>query len=228
MHTLYRSRGKVRSGSNKSGWAAAKFLTYLVIMVISAWTLYTIWSAAFLHDQSHKERIEDVQEAVRMELGTSLKLVQFFGEDGTDNNNDNLLEYMYVVMKPTPDSYPVKYQNVTIFFKDMFEIDMLINYSANINCSIKNSSDNRSIYNDSNFGSFGFRMVKFPFDTQEYNPNAFIPGTTGEFCFKVIPELRDTNSIEFRMIPAMGTDFYFKRETPESFNQRTVFFFPIV
>lgn len=228
MQRSFKYMVKKRLKSKASTYAAPMMIVYIVIILVSFFVAWNLMLGGEWGQRSHAQRSQEVVEDVKQNLGTMLNLIQFYAEDGTNNNQDERLEYFYVLMKPMPDSYPVNYKNASVYFKDKYDVEQFFNYSDNINCSIMNAIDNRSIYNETNSNNFGFTLIKVANNMTYHAPDAFIPGNTGIFCFKTSTGIRDTNKITLRIIPYKGTEFRFVKETPDSFNKRTVFFHPIV
>lgn len=219
---------KMRLRYKRAEYAIPMLIIYITLIVIAFFVAWSLMLSGEWGQRSHAVRGTELANEVKQELGTMLKLIQFYAEDGTDNNQDERLEYFYLLMQTMPDSYPVNYKNASVYFKDKYDVEQFFNYSDNINCSIKNASNNRSIYNETNDNYFGFTLVKITQNMSYYSQDAFIPGNTGMFCFKTTQGIRDTNEVTLRIIPYKGTEFRFVKETPDSFNRRTVFFHPIV
>jgi len=158
--------------------------------------------------------------AINTAGGISLKVLEVAVEREYTGEADTA-EYVYTTMKLAPDSAFISLLRFHIALQGE-SIDAVYNFSAAIDCTVKDPSSNLSVYYDRNRGMFGAHFL-LP------SPNKAQPYTIAKsdivtLCFRTPRVLVHDEPFTLEFIPEGGTTYSIEQLMPQTLAQRTTIY----
>lgn len=164
------------------------FISMILVAAIAAAVLLTTTSS--LQNQALQ-----TGSATTQEVGTSLKVLELYGEDGTTNQS---LNGFTEVIRLSSGSNPIR-------FEDLLITTNLDNASQNYEYN-SSATDNASIgCNESTtLGVNNGYIVEYNLEGSQHRDGFLTPGDVAQVCFQSPRAVGETEEVEVRLVPRTG------------------------
>lgn len=192
--------------------------TVIVALIILVATVSVMYVILVQIQQPYTKAAEHTSNKVASSVGgTSVKVFDIYGEDGSD---DEYFNYVYVKLKSNPGTvfFNVGSTILSLSLLNGSEEDYLFNET--INCSETNVSDPSSITQFNNTNYFGMSYLLSTRGARSFGSLA--PGDLALLCFALPYGLSNDQPMSFRILPLEGTMFLADMVSPETTNSKRV------
>jgi flagellin FlaB len=146
-------------------------------------------------------------KATTTEVGTSLKVMQITGENGSDEE----IETFTVAMKLNSGSDPIRFEDLLITF-DLNEVSRNYQYNSNGSCS--------NVTSNSDF------FVTYTFNGTNHKDGYLTKGDVVDLCFNTTRPVQVNEKVRFNFFPKTGTSRVIETHMPELILTQRVPIFP--
>ncbi|RJQ17090.1 hypothetical protein C4573_03480 [Candidatus Woesearchaeota archaeon] len=167
---------------------------------------------------SVQQETRAVGMSIRQNVGTGITVIQFYGEDATTNNN---IEYLYEEIKMPYGSDEMKF-NETLVVLSLNNESRELTYNTNIDCTVKNTSDTLSIYNDTNDAYFGVYWM----DGSAEFTDALTAGEAARLCFRSLSGIEKDDRIIVTVLTKNGFSSRIDVTPTKLMTDKTIYLYP--
>ena len=166
------------------------FISMILVAAIAAAVLLTTTSS--LQNQALQ-----TGSATTQEVGTSLKVLELYGEDGTTSES---LDGFTEVIRLSAGSNPIRFEDLLITLNlDNASQDYEYNSTAISNNASIDGCENSTVLGENN----GY-IVEYSLEGPENRDGFLTPGDVAQVCFQSPRSVGETEEVEVRLVPRTG------------------------
>lgn len=164
------------------------FISMILVAAIAAAVLLTTTSS--LQNQALQ-----TGSATTQEVGTSIKVLELYGEDGTSNES---LDGFTEVVRLSSGSNPIRFEDLLITFNldnvsEDYEFNNTVDNVTNTTCA-----DSTTLGVDNGY------YVEYSLEGPEHRNGFLTPGDVAKVCFESPRSVGETEELEVRLVPRTG------------------------
>lgn len=152
-------------------------------------------------------------KATTAQVGTSLEVVEIFGEDGTTNNS---IDNIYLTAKLTSGSDDMRFQDLLLTL-NLINMSTDLVYNSSLNCSNATALAAAT-------GEYGVRYQIAA--NVGHLAGYLVKGDVAQICVRSPQSIREGEAIRMTVIPRVGTPVAIEMRTPDLMTNRRVTIFP--
>jgi archaellin len=205
--------------AKKGELGIAALVLFIAIILVVAVTFQVLLKTTNQVSQTARTSGQQVLQNV----GTGITIEEAYGEDGTQG----ALNYFYVVARLPAGSEDIQFDQLLVKMNLAGTWKSYL-YSNNINCTISDATNFKSIYNETNANMYGvyFKMNTGAQDN-EMNKSYIKSGDVIQICFKSpTPVNVNTTKMTISVAPIKGNGWQIVDPAIGTLSQKTYYFFP--
>ncbi len=169
------------------------FIAMILVAAVAASVLITTAGAL-------QNKALDTGRQTTQEVGTSLQVIEIFGEDGSTNAS---IDYITPVLKLSSGSNPLRFSDLLLYVSlNNATIDYA--YNENIDCSDRSSFDS----------SDGFG-VEYPITGNQHQEGFLVRGDVARLCLQTPFSISEGQYTRFTFIPRFGSPLVIESSIPD-------------
>ncbi len=149
-------------------------------------------------------------KATATEVGTSLNVIQLYGEDGSNQN----IEDFYQVIKLNAGSDPVRFSDLLLTMS-LNDQTADFSYSTSVDCS-----------NTSTMTAGGDYGIEYSINGSNHKEGYLVKGDVAKLCYKAPRSVNESETIKISLIPKVGTSNVIDSDLPDLMVDKRIEVFP--
>jgi len=149
-------------------------------------------------------------KATSQEVGTSLRAIEAYGEDGTDQD----IEYLFMTIKLSSGSDEIRLQD-TLLSLNLKDSSLDYQYNTSVRCANTSyyqnvsAAYNMTLLNQSNFG------VNYQITGTNNKSGYLTKGDVVQVCIKTPRAINESEGVKLTMMPMVGAPMVIDSSTPD-------------